>query len=173
MRIGRSLSSCWHPFNLKSKEEGAIIDLDGSGRLSLMPTRFRVSDFSVAEEDWAVLTTAQPNVLLVGPEPLTSEFVEALRPTFRQPVSYWRASSQHAPASRPGTLILHDADRLTLEDQRQLDNWLAEASPMQVVTIASTPLYPFVEGGQFLASLYYRLNVVYLTFGASESVQGS
>jgi len=138
-----------------------------------MPTRFRLSDFSVAEEDWAVLTTAQPNVLLVGPEPLTSEFVDALLPTFRQPVSYWRAASQDAPTPRPGTLILHDADGLTLEDQRKLDHWLAEAFPLQVVTIASTPLYPLVEGGQFLASLYYRLNVVYLTFGASEPVTGS
>jgi hypothetical protein len=135
-----------------------------------MPTRFRLSDFSVAEEDWAVLTTSQPNVLLVGPEVLTSEFVDALLPTFRQPVVHWRGASQLSTATRPGTLILPDADRLTPDDQRRLDNWIAEVFPMQVVSVASTPLYPLVERGQFLASLYYRLNVVYLMFGPSGTV---
>jgi hypothetical protein len=135
-----------------------------------MPTRFRVSAFSVAEEDWAVLTTARPNLLLVGPRSLSAEFVSALLPSFRQPISVWHASSQDAPTARPGTLVLEDANQLTLEDQRRVDSWLGEDTPMQVVTISPTPLYPLVERGVFLASLYYRLNVVSLTFGPSHHV---
>ena len=169
MPTDRSSNSFWRPFNLRNREI-VIIDLDRSAGLSLMPTRFRVSAFSVAEEDWAVLTTARPNLLLVGPQHLSAEFVGALSPSFRQPVSFWRASGQDAPTVRPGTLVLEDADQLTLADQRRVDCWLGDDTPMQVVTISPTPLYPLVERGEFLASLYYRLNVVYLTFGPSHPV---
>lgn len=135
-----------------------------------MPTRFGLSQFRVAEEDWAVLTTVHPSVLLVGPEPLTSEFVDALLPTCTQPVSLWGPIRQDVPASGPsGTLILHDTDRLSLDDQRQLSHWLAVGNLRQVVTTASTPLFPLVEQGRFLASLYYRLNVMYLTFGSPDT----
>ena len=131
----------------------------------MMPSRFRSSGFRVADEDWLVLTTAHPNVLLVGPDAQTSEFVEALTSHLNAPVARCRAGVDPLPASRPGgTLVLQDADRLASHEQRQLDLWLSGTQPLQLVTIASTALYPMVEEGSFLATLYYRLNVLYLTF---------
>jgi hypothetical protein len=133
----------------------------------LMPERFGESPFGLGEEDWRVLTKVRVNVLIVGPKPLTAEIVEAILPGMSPPVAQWRASGDGPPPRPCGTLLLANADELTLDEQRQLDEWLtADASP-QIVTTASEPLFPLVEQGRFLARLYYRLNVVYLALEAA------
>ena len=138
----------------------------------LMPDRFGQSPFGLGEEDWRVLTTARVHVMLVGPEPLTSQIVDALRPTFVEPIAQW-VPHERNDLSRPcGTLLLSDAGQLTLDDQQRLDEWLTSGAAPQVVTMASAPLFPLVEQGRFLASLYYRLNVVYLSFEPADSRAG-
>ena len=118
--------------------------------------------FGVPEEDWRVLATSRANILLVGPEPLTSQVVDALRPSFWEPIAHWLGDEETAPPCPCATLFLANADQLSLDDQQRVDRWLATGSPPQVVTIAAAPLFPLVEQGRFLARLYYRLNVVYL-----------
>ena len=130
----------------------------------LMPDRFGESPFGLGDEDWRVLTTARVHVMLVGPDPLTSQIVGALRPTFGEPVAQWIPNEGIDPSRPCRTLLLPDAGQLTLDDQQRLDEWLTSGCAPQVVTMASTPLFPLVEQGRFLASLYYRLNVVYLSF---------
>lgn len=131
-----------------------------------MPDRFRASRFGLSEEDWYVLTTTRANVLLVGPDPLTSEIVDALRATFADPIAQW--DPNNGITTPPcATLLLRQADDMTLDDQQRLDAWLADGPSPQVITTSTQSLFPFVERGAFLAALYYRLNVVYLTFDDS------
>jgi hypothetical protein len=132
----------------------------------LMPERFGGSPFGLTEEDWRILATSRANVLLVGPEPVTSQVVDALLPVSTPPIARWRAHDHDLPSRPCGTLLLADAERLTPDDQQRLDEWLTD-SPPQVLATATTPLFPLVEQGRFLARLYYRLNVVYLELEAS------
>ena len=44
-----------------------------------------------------------------------------------------------------------------------LNDWIAEGcGDAQIVSIATTPLWPLVQNGDFLEGLFYRLNVVRL-----------
>lgn len=129
----------------------------------MMPDGIRDSRFGLAEEDWRVLAMSRANILLVGPEPLTSQVVDALRPGFGEPIARWLRDEGGGPPCPCATLLLTNADQLTLPDQQRVDEFLlAGGSRSQVVTISSAPLFPLVEQGRFLARLYYRLNVVYL-----------
>jgi DNA-binding NtrC family response regulator len=50
---------------------------------------------------------------------------------------------------------------LPLSDQRRLVAWLELAKGRtQVVSTTSAPLLPLVNAGQFIATLFYRLNTV-------------
>jgi hypothetical protein len=118
--------------------------------------------FGVSDEDWFIVLEGRANVLLVGPELIVAPVIAAMRPFFESPIRRWAPGE---PATLPcQTLLVEDADRLTLAEQRQLDDRLASLSEAQVVSLSSVPLFPLVEQGKFLASLYYRLNIVYLTF---------
>ena len=132
-----------------------------------MLDRFRESRFGLSEEDWCVLTTSRANVLLVGPDPLTSAIVDALRATFADPIAQWDPNNGTVTAPPCATLLLRQADDMTLDDQQRLDAWLAAGPSPQVITTSTQSLFPFVERGAFLAALYYRLNIVYLTFDDS------
>jgi len=70
------------------------------------------------------------------------------------------------PLARYGTLVVADAAALTLPQQIELHDWLnAGRGSVQIVSIASEPLWPLVEQGRFLEGLFYRLNVVTLEAG--------
>ncbi len=128
-----------------------------------MPARFGRAPFNVSGEDWRIITAMRANALIVGPEPLSSEFVEALLPALRAPVAKWTNSCPE-PADPCGTLLLQDPHQLDLADQQRLDEWLSRGHQTQVVTVVPASLFPLVEQGRFLVSLYYRLNVVHLAF---------
>ena len=73
------------------------------------------------------------------------------------------------PVGHPGSLILTDVGDLTLAEQHRLVVWLNEnANRTQVISTSRRPLISMVVGGDFLPTLYYRLNTVYidLTAGA-------
>ena len=62
------------------------------------------------------------------------------------------------------TLILHDVDALSPEQQQQVLGWLQQdRGAVQVVATSARPLFPLVESGCFDASLYYALNVIHLS----------
>jgi transcriptional regulator of aromatic amino acid metabolism len=70
------------------------------------------------------------------------------------------------PLARYGTVIVSDAAALTLAQQIELHDWLnAGRGRVQIISIASRPLWPLVEEGRFLEGLFYRLNVVTLEAG--------
>ena len=67
------------------------------------------------------------------------------------------------PSHETGTFFLKNASGLTLAQQIQLQNWMSRSlGQIQMISVVFDPLYPMVEQGQFLAGLFYRLNVVSL-----------
>ena len=54
--------------------------------------------------------------------------------------------------------LVRDPQDLTDGQQEQLLAWMERHPSIQVISVASRPLYPMVEAGSFHATLYYRLN---------------
>jgi transcriptional regulator of acetoin/glycerol metabolism len=68
-----------------------------------------------------------------------------------------------APDDGVRTVILHDVESLSLEDQQQLLVWLkTNFGSVQVVATTERPLLELVESAKFDPALYYALNVVYI-----------
>ncbi len=62
-----------------------------------------------------------------------------------------------------GTLVIWDVDRLNRMQQDWLLRWMDRRfADVQIVSVAEHPVFPLVLREEFLATLYYRLNVVCL-----------
>jgi hypothetical protein len=119
--------------------------------------------FGVTADDWNVLQTAHPNVLLIGSDPAVTGFLQLLLPLLEPPVAHSTNGALNLPAAARGTLILRDVQRLGADDQQRLSAWMSE--PMrqtQVISTASGPLYPLVESKMLAEGLFYSLNVIML-----------
>ncbi len=120
--------------------------------------------FGVAADDWSVLQTARPNVLLIGSDDAVAAFLDLLRPLLQPPVSESLDGTRVLPPHTAGTLILRDLPRLDAAGQEALASWLAEADRQtQVISTSSCAIYPLVENETIAASLYYSLNVIMLS----------
>ena len=123
--------------------------------------KLTAQSFGVAADDWHILQTARPNVLLIGTETAVAGFLELLLPLLKAPLVHSHDGRFDVPPSATGTLILRDVSRLDGASQQQLVEWLSTAHRRtQVISTSSGPLYPFVERGDLAAPLYYSLNVV-------------
>jgi len=128
--------------------------------------------FGVAADDWNVLQTAHPNVLLIGSDPAITGFLQLLLPLLQPPVAHCANGALKLPEALFGTLILRDVQRLDAGDQQRLSAWMSE--PMrrtQVISTASCPLYPLVESKILAEGLFYSLNVIML--GLSDPFSGA
>lgn len=120
--------------------------------------------FGVAADDWHVLQTARPNVLLIGPDAAVAGFLELLLPLLEPPVVEAREGRFALPTQPCGTIILRDVSRLDADSQPRLSEWLAEPERRtRIISTSTCPLYPFVERNAFSGTLYYTLNVIMLT----------
>lgn len=72
-------------------------------------------------------------------------------------------TSDQSPAAT-GTVIVREVDALDSMQQRHLLGSLEASARVQVISIASSPVYPLVQSGKFADALYYRLNVICLDF---------
>ena len=62
---------------------------------------------------------------------------------------------------RASTLVLHDVNELTQDEQQQVLQWLDQmGSRVRVVSTTKTSLWPQLKSGAFDDALYYRLNTV-------------
>jgi hypothetical protein len=116
-----------------------------------------------AHADLLAIGMPRVNVLVSGKDAVIENLLEALFPHLREPIGRWRPGEQLLlpPPVLIGTMIFQDIDGMPLDDQHHLADWLeGAAGRTQVVTTSATPLYPHVEAGRFLDSLYYRLNTV-------------
>lgn len=118
-----------------------------------------------AHIDLRALGMPHVNLLLIGAEEVTQNFLETLMMDLREPISHWCMGEALVlpPAGRTATLILHEVGTLPMEDQRRLLRWLEQAvGRVQVISTTSTSLLARVQSGTFVDTLYYRLNTVCL-----------
>ncbi len=117
---------------------------------------------------WLSICAARHNVLVQGDAVAIEAVLLRLEPHFRRPV-VWNAPEE--PLTLPtggGTLVLQNVAVLPANDQARLCEWLADGGAVsQVISTNATPLFPLVERGLFDATLYYRLNVVFLRLDVS------
>lgn len=121
---------------------------------------------SVPTEEFEILRAWHPNLLIGGSREATTSALDALRDVFRPVIVNWAGGSALSmpPLSGARTLILRDADLLSPEDQQRLLAWLKQDSrSVQVVATTTRPLVELVESANFDATLYYALNVIYIT----------
>jgi hypothetical protein len=109
-----------------------------------------------------VVLKARPNVLLEGPESAVAATLLALKPLILGPVHVSPAGAPlRLPEAGVRTFVVHDVDRLGVEDQATLFRWLENRpAGLQVISTSSRPLFDMATEGSFLPALYYRLNVV-------------
>ena len=137
---------------------------------------FRSRDLSAARaistgvppDDWRLLVTARPNVLLEGAAEVTDVIVGEAMGWLPTPHATWCGAPPRG--DRPATLVVRSISALDHDQQRSLFDWLdAPGDRVQVISTTSEPLYPMVGSGAFLESLYYRLNVIRLEFAMAQA----
>ena len=126
--------------------------------------KLRALAFGVSVDDWHVLQSAHPNVLLTGSDKAISAFLDLLRPLLLPPVTESRCDALVLPAHSSGALILRDVSQLDSLAQQRLADWLSgPGQQTQVISTSSMSLYRLVEREVLSAPLYYTLNVIMLT----------
>jgi Sigma-54 interaction domain len=112
----------------------------------------------------AVLATAHPHVLLLGPEAATTRVLALARPHVRPPIVVWTPlEMRDLPAQSRGTLVIPAVDAATATQQADLMAWLDERTgTVQVLSTSVVALLPRVHDKAFRERLYYRLNQICL-----------
>jgi hypothetical protein len=113
---------------------------------------------------WAI-QGHRPNLLVVVEPRLSAEAVARRVITLGVLPFHWSSLPGRLsfPPTKEGTLFLNDVAALRRDQQLALQDWLdVDAVDVQVISLTSLPLERLVAEGQFLESLYYRLNVVRL-----------
>lgn len=126
--------------------------------------------------DWNTILIARPNVLACGDPSFIDAFLSVIRPHCSEPIHAF--PTRHLPSpvqSSPvqslslvssGTVILNRVADYDPAHQRVVLQWLEERGwVLQVIATTDRPLLDQVQRGAFSASLYYRLNTVYLDLG--------
>jgi hypothetical protein len=124
-------------------------------------TNSPTSNLPFAADDWRILHGTAPNALLVGSPTTVSAAVAWLLPRLREPISTWEPEGVSEPSlPSTGTLVIRNVDALDAMQQWHLLDYLSRATQrVRVISLASAAVYPLVQRGEFLAALYYRLNV--------------
>jgi len=129
-------------------------------------THAELGALDVSPQDWFVIVSVRPNVLVEGPEHSTELLIHALATTVHETMYEW---NQPWPKDGRATVIVRAVDALNDEEQRQVLDLLNDSGngspPRQVITTSARPLFPLVHEGLFREDLYYRLNVVHLKIG--------
>lgn len=120
----------------------------------------------IALEEWQILVSRRPNLLLCGEKALAETTLLALVPVLGAPVVEWTPGGRLLlPAGSGHLLILRDVHFMGSDDQlRLLERLHGERAP-QVISTAPTELFSRVQRGLFFADLYYCLNTLYVELG--------
>ena len=105
------------------------------------------------------------NLLLMGTAGAIRIVLEMLWLELREPMLKWHPGQplELPSPGRAATLVLHDVNELTFDDQHRVLRWLDEtAGQIRVVSTTAVPLWPRVKAGAFNDVLYYRLNTIYV-----------
>ncbi len=111
--------------------------------------------------------THKPDVLIVCPGGDSKAVGRYLRQLCAVPV---RCCVFPGPLCLPrdpaGTFLLDPVNKMTVDQQVALYDWMSPSGRPQVVSIATTALEPLVANGDFLEALCHRLSVVRLVNAA-------
>lgn len=116
-----------------------------------------------AHVDLLLMGMPRINLLLIAPDDVVQYVLQSLMIDLWEPVARWSAGEplNLPPAGSGGTVILHDVHALTILDQRRLLDWMERTKGRtQVVSTTASPLLTRVNRGEFIATLFYRLNTV-------------
>ena len=116
-----------------------------------------IREESAASDDWSIVRQHRVHALLIGSHAAASDVLSRVFPEVRWSLALW--SPADGPDRRHSHIALvRDPQDLTDAQQEQLLAWMERHPAIQVISVASRPLYPLVEAGSFHATLYYRLN---------------
>jgi Sigma-54 interaction domain len=116
-----------------------------------------------AHTDLQVAGMPRTNLLLIGSTGATRIVMEMLWLELREPIVTWRPGQPlDLPAAGcASTLVLHDINELTQEQQLLLRQWMDQTgSRVRVVSTTRSSLWPQLKSRAFDDALYYRLNTV-------------
>jgi hypothetical protein len=126
---------------------------------------------NVAPREWQVIRETAGNVLAIGPDPEIVNFLNALAPVLKKPVVECPDGTFHPPEHACGALVLRNIGRLDHSSQEQLLHFLSSERRARTISTSATSVIDLVHRGEFLDTLYYRLNVITLTLGAGGSLR--
>jgi hypothetical protein len=124
-----------------------------------------------SSSDWEKIIMTRANTLVQGTKSDLDACVLALTPFCPTPVVTPEDPIGTALAAiDKGSVILENVSRFTLEEQREILSWLdLQGCGVRLIATTTERLYDLVEGGRFVDTLYYRLNVIFIDL-ASDSV---
>src|SRR5262245_49858272 len=114
----------------------------------------------------------RPSLLVMCDEIETDAAIASLMKWCEQPFHICSLPGPlELPAVRRGTLFLKDVSHMTLAQQIVLNDWIDQGrGDLQIVSASEDRLWPLVEHGQFLESLFYRLNLITLEAKAPRKI---
>ena len=113
------------------------------------------NEWRALRSDWPLLQSLRFNVLLIGTMEQVSDCIVDVWPTLQEPVDLCEARSFRQPSAPAGTLILQNASGMPVAHQIALLAWLRNAEhATHVITTVTRPLFPDLQVGLFLDSLY-------------------
>ena len=115
------------------------------------------------EEEQRLVRDQYPNILLEGSGDAIRVAIDSLRPDLRTPIFEGVPIEQLPAPGMVKTVILNGTASWSRADQFRILMWLKESGgAAEIITTTSHPLMPLVERGEFLETLYYHLNVLYV-----------
>jgi len=116
--------------------------------------------------DIALARTTRANVLVVGPDQAVSNALALIVVDVERAVVLDRASERlrlPSPARPVQTVIIRNVDALSEGEQQELLDWLMVCrSFSRIVATSSRSLVSMLDTDEFSATLYYRLNTVFV-----------
>ena len=107
--------------------------------------------------DLAIICGVNPPNALVAPRALAMLLSQLSRP-----VAQWDpATGAELPPHFAGTLVVSDVETLNDRQQQELLDFLDDRrGGVQIISVAATELFQYVERGEFSETLFYRLNTI-------------
>jgi hypothetical protein len=169
-RNNRETWDCGARQAVRSQVETAFGSASGQhhrgGRLSRETSV--ASELALLFEAWPSIQVVRPNLLFIGSDADVNRVLNTLGGSLHAPITCSHAGALGLPPQRGGTFVIRDAIAMSTADQQRLLEWLGTRDPLtQVITTSDCAVFPWVQRGIFLESLYYLLNVMTIVLDGS------
>ena len=126
---------------------------------------------SFSENEWLMLRTIRPNILVIGRADFLESTVSALVAELPGSVTYLRPNAPPPANADAQVLVVPDLAALSTDRQHEWLTWLGnlDARRPQIVATSDVPIYPLVRRDEFSGVLYYRLNTILLDLQTAEA----